>query len=298
STPSDTLGTPGITAADAVVATNHHYDLPPEVFATFLGERMKYTCGLYGTADLSLDEAQTAKLRFIARRLGLRGGERVLDIGAGWGSLTCYLAAEYGCEVVAVTPSRVQIDHLTERAARLGLGHRVTTDRRSVYDLDPDGSFDAVALVGVIEHLPDHHAALATAARSLRPGGHLYVSASCYRSQWHRAVYAPRPASRDVAENIFGHADLRPLSALLAAVEDTGLSLVSTTDLTRDYRRTVRAWADNVRAARTRVDALVPGLADKLLRYLETTEAGWGRTTKHYAFTAVRSRWGHHEETA
>ncbi|WP_240361083.1 SAM-dependent methyltransferase [Streptomyces clavuligerus] len=261
---------------------------------------MKYTCGLYGTADLSLDEAQTAKLRFIARRLGLRGGERVLDIGAGWAPSPAIFAAEYGCEVVAVTPSRVQIDHLTERAAtprpRPPRHHRPALRVRPRTRTAPSTPSPSSAF---IEHLrrpprrPRHRRPLAAPRRDTCTSPRAATAA-----QWHRAVYAPRPASRDVAENIFGHADLRPLSALLAAVEDTGLSLVSTTDLTRDYRRPCGRGPTTSAPPAPASTPLVPGLADKLLRYLETTEAGWGRTTKHYAFTAVRSRWGHHEETA
>lgn len=276
----------------AAAATNTHYDLPPRIFECFLGSRMKYTCGLYPAPDATLDEAQETKLGFIADRLAIKGGERVLDIGAGWGALALYLAQRHGCHVVGITPSAVQAAYAGSRARAAGLQDHVELRRCSVYDLRRDGSFDAVAMVGVIEHMPDHHRALATAAGMLGRGGRLYLSASCYRSQEHFARYAARPASRHVADEIFGYATLRPFSGLIAAAEDAGLSLSGITDLTPHYHRTVQDWLAAVTARRAEIDGLRPGLSEQLIRYLETTNAGWGRTTKHYALTAVRSRWG------
>lgn len=281
-----------VTPDSAVQATNRHYDLPPELFATFLGRRMKYTCGRYASDAGTLDDAQEAKLAYITDCLGIQGGEQVLDIGAGWGSLSYYLANKFGCQVTSVTPSPGQAAFLRDRPHPL-----VRVRQCSVYDLDdlPSRSFDAVALVGVIEHMPDHHAALRAAARPLRKGGRLYLSASCYRSQAAYREYRARAASRQVAQDIFGFADLRPFSELVEAVEDTGLSLLGIADLTADYYRTVEAWLSGVRAGRERIEYLRPGYADELITYLETTNVGWGRTTKHYALTASRCRWGHAE---
>ncbi|HEX3782760.1 MAG TPA: class I SAM-dependent methyltransferase [Pseudonocardiaceae bacterium] len=287
------------TTRAAVVATNRHYDLPPEVFATFLGERMKYTCGLYQETTAGLDQAQEAKLRFIAECLGIRSGQRVLDIGVGWGSLAFFLAQEHGCEVVGVTPSAMQARFVREQARARGCAERVVVREVSVYDLEPPaGEFDAVAMVGVIEHMPDHHKALDIAARALRRDGRLYVSASCYRGRRQQMEYEGRASSRHVAETIFGYASLRPVSDLVAAIEDTGLSLSGLTDLTSHYHQTIEAWLGGVRASRTCIDALVPGLSAELVRYLETTNSAWGYTAKHYALTAIRSRWGRTEVPA
>ncbi|MFF0488647.1 SAM-dependent methyltransferase [Nocardia sp. NPDC004068] len=276
--------------AAAAAATNRHYSLPPEVFATFLGERLKYSCGIYRSRSASLDRAQEDKLRFIARCLGIRGGESVLDIGAGWGSLTLFLAEEFGCRVTAVTPSATQIGYIRARAEDKGLRALVTVDHRSVYDLDAadTGSFDAVALVGVMEHLPTHHRAVRIAARSLREFGRMYLSATCFRNTAVFEEYARRDGSRYVAEDTFGYGILRPFSQLVAAVEDAELSVVSIADLTAHYHRTIEDWLDGVRAHREIIDAVSPGLGDDLTRYLEIPQSGWGYTTKHYALAAVR----------
>jgi cyclopropane-fatty-acyl-phospholipid synthase len=283
----------GLSPAEAVVATNRHYDLPPALFAAFLGQRMKYTCGLYSGSAATLDQAQEAKLGFIADCLGAGDGARVLDIGTGWGSLACYLAERFDCQVTAVTPAPAQAGYVRERAAAAGLGPRVQVIERSVYDLDlPAGSFDAVALVGVIEHMPDHRRVLSTAARLLRRHGRLYLSASCFRCQAAFDEYAGSAGSRHVLETIFGYGTLRPLSALIEAAEDAGLSVTAITDLTSHYHRTIEDWLTGVQAASNRIEAIAPGYTDELIRYLEATNAGWGRTAKHYAFSAARSRWG------
>jgi cyclopropane-fatty-acyl-phospholipid synthase len=283
-----------IGVAEAAAATNRHYDLPPELFETFLGRRMKYTCGLYAGGAATLDEAQEAKLAFIARCLRVGAGESVLDIGTGWGSLAFFLAERFGCQVTAVTPSSTQARYVRDRAAAAGADKRIRVVERSVYDLElPAASFDAVALVGVIEHMPDHHRVLSTAATLLRRGGRLYLSASCFRCRAAFDEYAASPGSRHVLETIFGYGTLRPLSALVEAAEDAGLSLTGITDLTSHYHRTIEDWLAGIRAARERIDAIVPRYAGELVRYLEATNAGWGHTAKHYAFSAVRSRWGY-----
>jgi cyclopropane-fatty-acyl-phospholipid synthase len=282
-----------ISPDEAAAATSRHYDLPPEMFATFLGPRMKYTCGLYTDPAATLDEAQEAKLAFIARQLGITGGESVLDIGTGWGSLAFYLAQTFGCQVTGVTPSQAQARYVAEQARATGLDGLVRVWRRSVYDLDlAPASFDGVALVGVIEHLPDHRRALGIAARLVRRQGSVYVSASCYRSQDMLNRHAARPASQHVTESVFGYGLMRPLSVLVEAAERAGLSMSAITDLTPSYERTIADWLERVRAASARIDAIVPGYSGELAGYLETANAGWGYTTKHYAFTAVRSRLG------
>src|SRR5579871_3201607 len=98
---------------------------PPELFATFLGHRMSDTCGLYRHAAATLDEAQENKLHFIAGCLRIQGGESVLDIGTGWGSLALFLAERFACRVTVVTPSSAQARYINDRAAATGLGQRI-----------------------------------------------------------------------------------------------------------------------------------------------------------------------------
>lgn len=275
-----------------VDATNRHYDQAPEIFEAFLDRRMKYTCGVYADGDETLDQAQENKLRIVADLLGLSGGERVLDIGSGWGSMVCFLAS-LGCEVTGVTPSPKQAGYIRARAKTEQVDNRVTVDCSDFYETELTGSaFDAVTIVGVIEAMPDHVTVLRKIAQQLKPGGRVYLSASCFRNTAMYTEYADRPASRHVSEEIFGYGVLRPLSALVEGFEQAHLSIIGCYDLTDHYRRTIDAWIDRVDHARATIDGSRPGYADELIRYFRTANAGWGHTTRHYGLVGTRSRLG------
>jgi cyclopropane-fatty-acyl-phospholipid synthase len=281
-----------VTVADTPVAdTNQHYDQDPRIFTLFLDESHKYSSALYGSPDESLAAAQRRKLHFVADRLGLRGGERLLDIGCGWGSLVLFMAAEYGCRTVGITPAPRQRDYIAARAAERGLAGRVDTLLGHVEQLSlPAGGFDAVTMLGSIVHMPDLDGVFATCRDVLRRGGRLYVSESCFRNEATRARFGERSGTAYVRDAIFGWGDMRPLSRLVKAAEDAGFSLVALDDLTDHYRRTIEDWLSNVDRNAARLDQVEAGLADRLRRYLQTANAGWGYTTKHYALTCRRGR--------
>jgi cyclopropane-fatty-acyl-phospholipid synthase len=281
----------------AIEATNGHYTLPVEIFAAFLGRRLKYSCGLYATPETTLDGAQEAKLDWLVRRnLRLAPGQRLLDIGCGWGSLVLY-AAERGCHVVGVTPSAPQREHVLGQAAERGLADRVDVRLGRFSALDLTGErFDGVSMVGSIVHMPDREDVLAAVSRLLRPHGRLYLSESCFRNQRIFAEYRNSPGFRFVGTDIFGYGEMVPLADLIAATESAGLSVVRLADLTAHYPRTLADWAEGVRRARDRINAVVPGEADRLLRYFDIGATAFGYTTKHYAFVAEKSRLGTWEE--
>jgi len=264
---------------------------PAEAVA-FLDPQMKYTSGLYLTGAETLHEAQTNKLRFIADLLGIQPGAHVLDVGCGWGALTLYLAQQHQCHVCAVTPTPSQARFVRQAASDRGLTQLVRVEETTIERFAGEPEFDAIAMVGVIEHLPSIDQPVRTIAGLLRPAGRIYVSASCYRKAEMLSHYAERPGSMHVTDSVFGFGVLRPVSALIAAVEDAGMSIASLTDLTGDYRRTIAQWAANVEANRDRIEAAAPGQAAELLRYFATANAAWGYTSKHYAFTASRLRMG------
>ncbi|MEU8567829.1 class I SAM-dependent methyltransferase [Streptomyces pathocidini] len=275
-----------------MTTTNRHYEQPPEAFAAFLGRRMKYTCGLYGPGVGSLDEAQEAKLRMIASLLGVRGGERVLDIGCGWGALALFLAQEYDCHVTAVTPSAEQQRFVARRALETGVADRVRVVPGTFETAGLDGPrFDAAAMVGVLEHLPEHREPLRKVHRLLRKDASFYLSASCYRSRAARLEYERRPRSLHAVE-LYGFTAMNALSQLVEEVEDAGFSLTALTDLTAHYDRTMRDWQQRIAAGRAAMDAAAPGFADGIGHYFEAARASWGYTAKHYALAATRSRLG------
>lgn len=273
-------------------STNQHYELPPEVFAAFLDERIKYSSALYRTPNDTLEEAQTAKLHFVARRLGLSGGECLLDIGCGWGSLALFMAQEYGCEVIGVTPSAPQAQYIRDEANRLGVGNLIDIRVGSFSDMEMDGRFDAVTMLGSIIHMPDRVAVLRKAYDRMRRQGRLYLSESCFRRAEDYHEFSARPGTKHVTETIFGFADMVPVSTLVQAVESAGLSLGALDDLTAHYRRTIEEWERRALANWDAIEEVAPGMTEPLVRYLRTANAGWGYTTKHYALTAVKSRLG------
>ncbi|KJE20297.1 methyltransferase, cyclopropane fatty acid synthase [Frankia torreyi] len=271
--------------------TNQHYDLDPEIFGLFLDPLRKYSSGLYRRPGLTLAEAQVAKLHFVADRLRLAPGQRLLDVGCGWGSLILFMAREYRAEVTGVSPAGRQHEFIAARAAQLGLTDLVSTRVGKFADVElPARSFDAVTMLGSIVHMPDVDAAVRRARSMLRRGGHFYVSESCFRNAAAREEFDRRAGTEFVRNSIFGWGDMRPLSELVRAVEDAGFSVTSVDDLTDDYRRTIDDWLERVAAGAAAIDELRPGTSAELTRYLEVANAGWGFTTKHYALVCRNAR--------
>lgn len=271
--------------------TNQHYDLDPAIFGLFLDPLRKYSSGLYRSPGDTLETAQLAKLHFVADRLQLRQGDRVLDVGCGWGALLLFLAREYRCRSLGISPAGRQHEFIASRAAMLEVADLVDTAQGHFETVDlPAGRFDAVSMLGSIVHMPDLDVVMARARTLLRRGGRLYVSESCFRNAAARERFDRRSGTEFVRNTIFGWGDMRPLSDLLRAAEDAGLSIVSVDDLTDDYRRTIDDWLRNVATNADTIDAVRPGTAATLTRYLDVANAGWGYTTKHYALVCRNAR--------
>jgi cyclopropane-fatty-acyl-phospholipid synthase len=284
--------------------TNLHYDQDPELFGLFLDPLRKYSSGLYESPDDTLAIAQERKLRFVARRLGIAGGDgegvhgvppdggaTLLDVGCGWGSLVLFMAAEYGCRATGISPAPRQHAYIAERAKALGVAGLVHTEAAVFEHASlPPRTFDAITMLGSIVHMPSLDGAFDKARHLLRRGGTLYVSESCFRSNAAREAHGTRAGTRFVRDGIFGWGDLRPLSALVQAAENAGFAIIAIDDLTAHYRRTIEDWLSNIRRNRPRIDDIAPGYAADLERYLEIANAGWGYTTKHYALTCRNSR--------
>lgn len=281
-----------VSPRQAEQATNKHYELPVELFASYLDRRLKYSSGLYPDEHTDLDQAQTNKLHFVARQLGLRGGERLLDIGCGWGSLVLFMAQEYDCKVTGVTPSAPQAEHIRATARETGVAELVTVVPGAFTGVEVSGSFDAVTMLGSIVHMPDRVDVLRKVHGLLRRNGSLYVSESCFRDHATYREFSQRPGTLHVTEGIFGFADMVPLSVLVAAIESAGFSLTGLTDLTAHYHRTIEQWEQRAAQARDQIEQVAPGMYEPLIRYLRTANAGWGYTTKHYAIGARKSRLG------
>jgi cyclopropane-fatty-acyl-phospholipid synthase len=272
-------------------ATNQHYDLDARLFRLFLDPTLKYSSGLFVNPEDNLEEAQQRKLDFIANQLALKGGEHILDIGSGWGSLVLHLAGRYDCRVTGVTPAPRQAAFIRERAAALGLADRVEVHVAQICDVPFSSSaFDGITLVGSIVHMPEKARVLSDCYRFLRPHGRLYLSETCFRNETVSQEFAERPGTRFVRDEIFGGGELLPLHHYVRFLENARFSLCGLTDLTAHYYRTIEAWTENALANRSALEAVRPGVTDELLKYFEISNAGWGYTTKQYALVASKSR--------
>jgi len=221
-------------------AVRHHYDVSNEFFALFLDETMTYSCALFEEGTETLEEAQEAKLELICRKLDLEAGQRVLDIGCGWGSFAIHAAREHGVSVVAITLSEPQARLAAERVEAAGLGDRVEI---RVQDYRALGSerFDAVVSIGMVEHVGetniDDYARVI--ARVLEPDGavlnHGIVRVPPQTSGVHRGgAFSNR--------YVFPDGELLNLSRMLAGFERAGFETLHVEDLHTDYAETLRHW--------------------------------------------------------
>jgi cyclopropane-fatty-acyl-phospholipid synthase len=153
-------------------AVRHHYDAGNEFFALFLDRSMTYSCAYWQGGAETLEEAQEAKLELVCKKLGLREGERVLDVGCGWGSFAIHAAARHRVHVLGVTLSEPQSELGRRRAFEAGVGDLVEL-RVADYREVSDGPFDAITSIGMVEHVGAERIDLYAArlATLLRPGG-------------------------------------------------------------------------------------------------------------------------------
>jgi len=271
-------------------ATLQHYDLEPEIFELFLDPYMNYSCGLYLSGNETLAEAQLRKMEFIAQQLNISGGERVLDVGCGWGSLLLFLARHFSCQGLGVTPAPKQVSYIRKKAAESGVDQLVQVEQTHFQDLQlPAETFNAVTFIESIIHIDDQQGVLQECYRLLKPKGKIYISESCFRNRQRYEEFSNRPNSRFVRE-VFGWENMVPLSDIITALESASFSLTALTDLTNHYSRVIQSWMGNIERNYRLIEAIHPGTADNLLRYLEIFNVSWGFTAKNYAIVATKKR--------
>jgi cyclopropane-fatty-acyl-phospholipid synthase len=218
-------------------AVRHHYDLPVEFFALFLDDSMTYSCGLFSRGATTLEEAQEAKLELVCKKLGLRPGERVLDVGCGWGSFPIHAAARHDVEVLGITLSAPQAERARQRVAELGLSERVEIRVADYRELD-ERPFDAIASIGMVEHVGANKIDLYAdrLAALLRPGGRLLNHGIA------RLRHGEPEAGPFSERYVFPDAAPLHLSRILSAVERAGLETRHLEGLREDYATTLSHW--------------------------------------------------------
>lgn len=170
-------------AIETDAANEQHYEVPARFFELCLGRRLKYSSAFYRTGNESLDEAEDAMLALYGERAELADGQRILELGCGWGSLTLWMAERFPqARITGVSNSRSQREHILAQAARRGLGN-VEILTRDVNRLElPQGEFDRVVSIEMFEHMRNYRHLLGNVAGWLKPGGKLFVHIFAHRS--------------------------------------------------------------------------------------------------------------------
>jgi cyclopropane-fatty-acyl-phospholipid synthase len=218
-------------------AVRHHYDLPPEFFALFLDASMTYSCAVFSRGATTLEEAQETKLELVCTKLGLQPGERVLDVGCGWGSFALHAAQRHGVSVVGITLSPPQAETARRRAAEAGLGDKVEIRVQDWRDL-PGERFDAIASIGMVEHvgedsIDDYAARLRDL---LGPDGRLLNHGIA------RLTLGDPRGGPFTQRYVFPDGAPLPLSRMALAFERAGLTIDHVEGFAPDYAETLRHW--------------------------------------------------------
>jgi cyclopropane-fatty-acyl-phospholipid synthase len=217
-------------------AIRHHYDLPPTFYRLFLGETMTYSCGYFTDAGADIDSAQHAKLELVCRKLRLRPGERLLDVGCGFGSLVMHAAVHHGVEATGVTLSPAQATWAQRRVAERGLAGRVSI-RLADYRDDLGGPYDAIASVGMVEHVGRRRMRRFVQAlrEALREGGRLLLHGI---STW---PHDPG-ASRLIDAFVFPDGELQDVGSMVTALQEARLEVRDVESLREHYMLTIERW--------------------------------------------------------
>jgi len=238
----------------------HHYDLSGELYDLFLDEDRQYSCAYFTRPDMTLEEAQAAKKEHIARKLLIRPGMRVLDIGCGWGGMGLTLARDFGAEVVGVTLSREQHAMANMRAERAGLADKA---RFALMDYrDVQGQFDRIVSVGMFEHVgvPHYDDYFATVRRLLKPDGIALIHTIGRAGQ-------PGATSPWILKYIFPGGYCPAMSEAVAAVERHDLVTTDVEVWRLHYAATLREWRRRFEANIDKVRALYDERFCRMWRY-------------------------------
>lgn len=252
-----------------------HYDLGNDFFRLFLSADLMYSSALFADEREDLDSASTRKLDAICRKLDLRPGDRVVEIGTGWGGFAVHAARHYGCHVTTTTISREQHALAAARIAAAGLGERVSLLLEDYRDLR--GQYDKLVSIEMIEAIGHHYldTYFATLGRLLKPEGLALVQAITIED--HRYAQALR-AVDFIKRHIFPGSFIPSVSAMLGAMaRGSDLGLVQQQDFGHSYALTLKAWRERFLARLTEVRAL--GYDERFIRmwefYLAYCEGGF-----------------------
>jgi cyclopropane-fatty-acyl-phospholipid synthase len=264
-------------------AISHHYDVGNDFYALVLGPSLVYSCAYWqgdpspGSGD-TLEQAQEAKLDLVCRKLALREGQRLLDVGCGWGSLAMYAAERYGVQVVGVTISGEQAALARERVAEAGLEHLVEIRVQDYRQID-DSPFDAISSIGMAEHVGGkrYRAYADILHRLLKPGGRLLNHQISRRPVRSEGEYRMDPF---IDRYVFPDGELAPVGSTVSLLEEAGFEVRDVESLREHYALTLREWVANLEAHWDEAVKLTsPGRARVWRLYMAASAVGFEKNT-------------------
>ncbi|MEJ7600828.1 MAG: cyclopropane fatty acyl phospholipid synthase [Kofleriaceae bacterium] len=257
-----------------------HYDIGNELYEAMLDKRMLYTCALYSTGAKTLEEAQDAKLELVCKKVGLKPGMRVLDLGCGWGGFSAYAAEHYGAKVTSYTVAEEQVKWIRERYAHLPIDIRLDDYRKAT------GTYDAVVSIGLMEHVgpKNYRGYMELVDRVLAPQGVAFVhTIGGNRARAHLDPWFDK--------YIFPNACLPTLSAMVTAME--GIFIPEDIhNIGEDYDPTLMAWWHNFDAAWPRLKDRYGEPFYRMWKYYLLASAGAFRSRGQQLFQLVMTRMG------
>ena len=239
-------------------AIEHHYDVSNDFYRLWLDEAMVYSCAYFPTRTESLEQAQINKLDHILNKLMLKPGERLLDIGCGWGALALRAAQNYGALVVGITLSKNQHALACERVAQAGLGNQVEIRLQDYRDVSArDGQFDKITSIGMFEHVGlNHLEAYFDKINALLKDGGLVLNHGITSTDPDSGV-TPLGAAGFIEKYVFPNGELPHISLALKALQSGGLEALDVECLRRHYARTLACWSENYEQHIEAIHALV-----------------------------------------
>jgi cyclopropane-fatty-acyl-phospholipid synthase len=235
------------------LAITSHFDVSNEFYALWLDSRMLYTCAYFRQPDNDLDTAQRDKLDLVCRKLRIKPGERMLDVGCGWGALAMHAAEYYGAEVLGVTLSRAQTQWAQERIIAKRLSDRCRVEHCDYRAVEGVARFDKISSVGLCEHLgeaklPGYFSHI---WKLLKPGGTFLNHAI----GTHPAISPPH-GSTFINAYVFPDGELSAISTMLAAAEGAGFEVRDVECLREHYEKTCLFWLHRLEANAAKAIAL------------------------------------------
>ncbi|MET9698305.1 cyclopropane-fatty-acyl-phospholipid synthase family protein [Streptomyces sp. NPDC006529] len=257
-------------------AISHHYDVGNDFYALVLGPSMVYSCA-YWSPGGDLEAAQRDKLDLVCRKLGLRPGDRLLDVGCGWGSMVLHAAREYGVRATGITLSREQAAFARKRIAEEGLTDRIEIRVQDYRDV-ADGPYDAISSIGMAEHVGSarYREYAGDLYALLRPGGRLLNHQIARRPEPDAAAEAAYRIDPFIDAYVFPDGELSPVGTTVAELERAGFEVRDVEALREHYALTLRAWVARLEDHwEEAVELTSPGRARVWLLYMAASALGF-----------------------